>query len=116
KLNALHAALQQVSIIQSNLIETSDEIGARLLDVANEWRALLQTERDEIAAAIEAERDIPNPFVFGNPVIEANSNIFTGRQDIVREIEESILGTTQAPIMLLYGHRRMVTPIILHLL
>src|SRR5205085_5761854 len=85
----------------------SDEIGARLVDVASEWRALLQTERDEIAAAIEAERDIPNPFVFGNPVIEANSNILTARQDIVREIEESILGTNQAPTLLLHGQRRM---------
>jgi AAA+ ATPase superfamily predicted ATPase len=45
--------------------------------------------------------------VLGNPVTERDANVFSGRRDIVRQIEESVLGASNAPTLLLYGPRRM---------
>lgn len=52
-------------------------------------------------------REIPNPFVFGNPVGEGHANVFTGRRDLVRLVEASLLGAAHPPTLLLYGARRM---------
>ena len=51
--------------------------------------------------------DIPNHFVYGNPISESNSEVFTGRQDIAKQVTEYILGAVQPPTLLLYGQRRM---------
>jgi hypothetical protein len=82
-------------------------IASRLLRVANEWRSLLDAEQKIISAQATASREIPNPFVFGNPVTETETHTFAGRQDIVNKIEASILGAAQSPILLLHGPRRM---------
>jgi hypothetical protein len=52
-------------------------------------------------------RELPNPFVYGNPVMETEHNVFTGRRDVVKQIEESLLNAAQAPTLLLQGPRRM---------
>ena len=59
--------------------------------------------RDQAAVS----RDIPNPFVFGNPVGESHADVFTGRRDLVRLVEASLLGAEHPPTLLLYGARRM---------
>src|SRR5439155_10272408 len=79
----------------------------RLLRVANNWVALLEAERTVCRTQAEAAREIPNPFIFGNPVKEQQASVFSGRQDVVRQVEECILGTRQTPTLLLYGPRRM---------
>ena len=68
-----------------------------MLEAEQKWLQQLAVER----------REIPNPFVFGNPVDERNASVFAGRQDLARQIEESILGARQTPALLLHGPRRM---------
>lgn len=48
-----------------------------------------------------------NPFVFGQPIEETETNLFVGRRDIVREIEVSLLGGSAKPTLVLWGPRRM---------
>lgn len=104
--DALNAALRELAEIQTDL-PSAGRLRDFLLTAANNWRRVLEIERAKVEVQIEASRPIPNPFVVGNPVRETESNLFTGRGDIVRIIEQSLLGTTQAPTLLLYGARRM---------
>ncbi|MFL6209922.1 MAG: ATP-binding protein [Pyrinomonadaceae bacterium] len=104
---ALAQAVAETEALQSSLIVARGRYAPRLLRVANEWRRLLDTESEKAKALAAATREIPNPFVFGNPVMETEQNVFTGRRDIVRQIEASVLGTTQTPTLLLHGPRRM---------
>jgi len=104
---ALNWAVAEVEALQRSLIAARGKAAPRLLQVANEWSRILKAERETIEAQSKAAREIPNPFVFGNPVTETEHNVFTGRRDIVRQVEESVLGAAQAPTLLLHGPRRM---------
>jgi Mg-chelatase subunit ChlD len=54
------------------------------------------------------ERALPgpvaNPYVAGNPVI---GDLFAGREDVMRRLQELWSGVGQKPSVVLYGHRRM---------
>jgi hypothetical protein len=93
--------------LQKSLIVSRGKNAPRLLRVANRWCDLLQTELESFRARTKAERTIPNPFVFGMPVNETPNNVFTGRRDIAEQIEESLLGASHTPMLLLHGPRRM---------
>jgi hypothetical protein len=104
---ALRRALEEVDALQKSLITTRGRVAPRLLRMANEWRRLLEAEQEVVRVQREAVQEIPNPFVFGNAITETEHNVFTGRREIVRQVEDSVLGTTQAPTLLLSGPRRM---------
>ena len=104
KEEALGRAEAEVEALQRSLIAARGRSVSRLLRVANEWRRLLEAERRSLP---RATREIPNPFVFGNPVAETPHPVFTGRQDIAQRIEASLLGASQSPTLLLHGPRRM---------
>jgi hypothetical protein len=102
---ALARAVAETEALQRSLIAARGHYAPRLLREANEWRRLLDEEGEK--AKTLATREIPNPFVFGPPVAETEQNVFTGRRDIVRQIEASVLGAMQTPTLLLHGPRRM---------
>jgi hypothetical protein len=104
---ALRQALAELVGLQKSLIAARGRLAPRLLQTANEWRTLLEEEQKVFAAKITETREIPNPFAFGNALGETKDNVFVGRQDLVRKIEDSILGTRQTPTLLLQGARRM---------
>jgi len=104
---ALSLAMEEMNALQRILTTMGGKTALRLLQVVQEWTRLLEAERETIRVQEEVKREIPNPFVFGNPVSETEYNVFTGRQDIVRQLEESVLGAAQAPTLLLHGPRRM---------
>src|SRR5262249_41190707 len=79
---------------------------AHLLHVANAWDDVLQAERKRMLLHVEEAREIPNPFIFGNPVGEREDNLFVGRRDLARQIEADIVGA-HLPPLLLHGPRRM---------
>jgi uncharacterized protein len=107
KREALARAINETESLQRSLIVARGRYAPRLLQVANEWRRLLDGEIEKAKALAAARREIPNPFVFGSPVAETEQNVFTGRRDIVRQIETSVLGAQQTPTLLLHGPRRM---------
>ena len=104
---ALEAAVDNVVNLQKSLIVSRGKNAPRLLRAANLWCDLLQSELKTFRAQTKAERTIPNPFVFGQPVNETPNNVFAGRRDIAEQIEESLLGASQTPMLLLHGPRRM---------
>lgn len=104
---ALGHALADLGELQHGLVASGGRYAPRLLRVANEWRRLLEAEREKVGKSAEDAREVPNPFRFGKPVNETEHNVFTGRRDVVRQIEASVLGASEAPTLLLHGARRM---------
>jgi hypothetical protein len=107
KREALENAIHELEILQRTLRSTRGRLSSRLLNLALSWQNLLAQEHDRVLAKAKTSPEIPNPFIFGNPVAETDLNVFTGRKDIVGKIEESILGAIHAPTLLLHGARRM---------
>lgn len=100
------------------LCEGADDLGRRLaledgpvprmlLAVTRAWREVALARLDEITAADKAAGFVHNPFVFGQPIEETETNLFVGRRDVVREIEVSLLGGSAKPTLVLWGPRRM---------
>lgn len=84
-----------------------DSISRMLVRVAAKWRAVAEAALQEMG---EEEADagyIHNPFIFGQPIEETETNLFVGRRDTVKEIEISLLGGEQKPALVLWGPRRM---------
>lgn len=78
-----------------------------LLVVTRSWRGVAEAELAKMGEAEKAAGFVHNPFVFGQPIEETETNLFVGRRDIVREIEVSLLGGTAKPALVLWGPRRM---------
>jgi hypothetical protein len=100
------------------LSEGADDLGRRLaledgpiprmlLSVTRGWRDVALAKLDEIGKAEKAAGFVHNPFVFGQPIEETETNLFVGRRDVVREIEVSLLGGAAKPTLVLWGPRRM---------
>jgi hypothetical protein len=107
KRQALKGAIEEVGALHHELVFQRGRFVPRLIHATHQWRRLLEDENRLLASRKGSDREIPNPFVFGNAVLETENNIFVGRRDIVRKIEASILNTQQAPTLLLHGARRM---------
>lgn len=104
---ALEWAVDEIKAVQFQLIADERHFARRLLRIANQWRMLLEEESANRRKLADVTREIPNPFVFGNPVMETEHNLFSGRKDIVRQLEACVLGTRQTPTLLLHGPRRI---------
>ena len=74
---------------------------------ARRWREVAEARLAEMGQAEEAAGYVYNPFVFGQPIEETDSNLFVGRRDVVREIEVNLLGSAEKPTLVLWGPRRM---------
>jgi len=78
--------------------------------IIRQWRRLVSQAGGEVGRAEEAG-PVANPYVAGNPV---TGDLFVGREDVLRRLEELWSGTGQKPSVVLYGHRRMGKSSILH--
>jgi hypothetical protein len=98
--------------------EGADDLGRRLavangpiprmlLSVTRAWRDIAVAKLDEMGKTEKAAGFVHNPFVFGQPIEETETNLFVGRRDVVREIEVSLLGGSAKPTLVLWGPRRM---------
>jgi hypothetical protein len=73
---------------------------------ARKWGQVAAARLAELGEE-EVAGHIHNPFVFGQPIEETETNLFVGRRGVVREIEVSLLGAAQKPALVLWGPRRM---------
>jgi len=78
--------------------------------IIRQWRRLVSEAGGEVGRAEEIG-PIANPYVAGNPV---TGDLFVGREDVLRRLEELWSGTGQKPSVVIYGHRRMGKSSILH--
>lgn len=78
--------------------------------IIRQWRQLVSEAGGEVGRAQDAG-PVPNPYVAGNPVV---GDLFVGREDVLRRLEELWGHPGQVPSVVLYGHRRMGKSSILH--
>jgi len=122
---AQHAAQHLTAILPHNrqralerLRDEADDLGRRLalapdpmssalVTVASQWRQVAQRLLADMGQAETDAGYVHNPYVFGQPIEETETNLFVGRRDTVREIEVSLLGAEQKPALVLWGPRRM---------
>ncbi|MFO5529134.1 MAG: AAA family ATPase, partial [Cuspidothrix sp.] len=74
-----------------------------IIDIANNWQQELLQITGEVGEIVINER-VNNPYVIGDPVM---GNLFIGREDIIRQLEELWLRGIQLQSVVIYGHRRM---------
>ncbi|MEI6777581.1 MAG: HAMP domain-containing protein [Chloroflexales bacterium] len=94
------AHIEQVAAIAHDLAVPYSTL---LHHMVNRWRPILAVEGGRLARD-EEQGPIPNPYVAGNPVY---GDLFVGREDILRRLNELWSGSEQRPSVILYGHRRM---------
>lgn len=95
----LKEALGQLQAIQQDLIRSPRREAQRFAPIALHWQELLNQAR--LSGIEEA---IPNPYVRGIP-LNIHEEVFVGRQDVMRHIEQVILSPNGRAIYL-YGQRR----------
>jgi len=74
-----------------------------LKQIIDRWQKLVREESGRVGGG-ESDRPIPNPYIAGNPV---TGDLFVGREDIMRTLQESWSASGQCPSVVLFGHRRM---------
>jgi len=83
---------------------------AILRRIIMQWRRLI-SEAGGMVGRAALPGPVANPYVAGNPV---EGDLFVGREDVLRRLEELWAGDGQRPSVVLYGHRRMGKSSILH--
>ncbi|MEO1400858.1 MAG: ATP-binding protein [Cyanobacteria bacterium J06635_1] len=100
---ALNRALGELT----NLLKESDHIPQAerglIIKIAEAWREKLLAIATDVGDVTHIE-PVQNPYVAGDPV---EGNLFTGRKDILQQLEELWLMGNQLQSVVLYGHRRM---------
>jgi len=92
--------------LQSELARDGrDRLAVRYQSVARQWHKVVTDHIAELDHLSLANGQIPNPYIVGVPLTR-RQEIFVGRTDIARYVED-ILRTGDHPPVLLYGPRRM---------
>lgn len=78
----------------------------RLHEILSTWQWLAEKERQHLERMLETSGQIVNPYNPG-PILELGTNLFVGRRDLVRQLEEALGRGNRRPTFFLYGERRM---------
>jgi hypothetical protein len=100
---ALNRALGEITKILDNTDTLPQAERSLIVDIAQTWqKALLQVAGE--VGEISITKPVSNPYVVGDPV---EGNLFVGREDVLRQLEELWVMGHQLQSVVLYGHRRM---------
>jgi hypothetical protein len=100
---ALGRALGELTEILENANTLPQAEQSLIVDIAKTWqKALLQVAGE--VGEISITKPVTNPYVVGDPV---EGNLFVGREDVLRQLEELWVMGHQLQSVVLYGHRRM---------
>lgn len=102
---ALVAVEERLDNLLRELTRSDEAYATRFYPIANQWRQIVHTHVDSLAAAVELRQEIDSPYVIGIP-LTAQQEIFVGRTEISARIEQLLLDRRHPPL-LLYGQRRM---------
>ena len=100
---ALNRALGELKNIvnkRENLPQAERDL---IVDIAENWQEILLPIAGQVGE-ISITKPVGNPYVIGDPVY---GNLFVGREDIMRQLEELWVFRYQLQSVLIFGHRRM---------
>ncbi|QIR39301.1 ATP-binding protein [Tolypothrix sp. PCC 7910] len=100
---ALNRALGELTNIlnQSETLPQAER--GLVVDIAQNWKERLLQIAGEVGE-VTITKPVVNPYTVGDPV---QGNLFVGREDIIRQLEELWVMGHQLQSVVLYGHRRM---------
>ena len=109
KLRNLNVLSNDVDKFKKMLIATKGSVGHKFFSVAEKWSQIITEENNKfIELRKDTSEEIPNPYIFGNPVRpDDKSRLFVGRRDIIEDIESNLSNVSQKPTLFLYGRRRV---------
>ena len=96
--------------LKKSLIATKGPVGVKFLSLAETWLQIVEEEKKQFTKSNEDNfEEIPNPYIFGNPVkVDDSSRLFVGRKDVVDLIKSNLTSNiSQKPSLFLYGRRRV---------
>ncbi|NET44511.1 ATP-binding protein [Okeania sp. SIO2B3] len=100
---ALARAIGKLKEILDNADALPQAERGLIVDIAQTWQKALETIANNVGD-ISITKPVKNPYVIGDPV---ESDLFVGREDIMRELEELWVMNSHKQSVVLYGHRRM---------
>jgi hypothetical protein len=101
--SALNRALGELTTILNTAHTLPKAEQGLIIDIAENWRQQLLQIAGEVGEVV-INKPVNNPYVIGDPVM---GNLFVGREDIIRQLEELWLRSHQLQSVVIYGHRRM---------
>ncbi|HMQ53090.1 MAG TPA: cyclic nucleotide-binding domain-containing protein [Anaerolineae bacterium] len=111
QLAALARATDRLDDLTEYLVEHVGKQEATILEgIIHQWRRLISGTGAEVGAS-DTRSLVANPYVAGNPV---TGDLFVGREDILRRLNELWGKEGHLPSVVIYGHRRMGKTSILH--
>ena len=102
---ALNAVADRLNKQLENFNRTKNKYASFFYPFAKRWLEIINNYVEELATAVEKNKEIDNPYIIGVP-LTLEQEIFTGRDDIGLRIEQ-LLRDRRRPPLLLYGQRRM---------
>ncbi|PPJ64584.1 AAA family ATPase, partial [Cuspidothrix issatschenkoi] len=101
--SALNRALGELTTILNTADTLPKAEQGLIIDIAHNWQRQLLQIAGEVGETL-ITKSVNNPYVIGDPVM---GNLFIGREDIMRRLEELWLRGIQLQSVVIYGHRRM---------
>jgi hypothetical protein len=101
--SALNRALGELTTILNTADTLPKAEQGLIIDIAENWQQELLQIAGEVGKVV-IDKPVNNPYVIGDPVM---GNLFIGREDIIRQLEELWLRGIQLQSVVIYGHRRM---------
>ncbi|HBW57207.1 MAG TPA: ATPase, partial [Oscillatoriales bacterium UBA8482] len=99
----LNRALGEIQSILNQSETLPEAERGLIIDIAQNWQSALLGITEEVGNISITEKVI-NPYIIGDPVIGKQ---FIGREDIIKQLEEFWVSTSQLQSVVLFGHRRM---------
>jgi Cdc6-like AAA superfamily ATPase len=100
---ALNRALGELTDILDRADTLPQSERGLIVDIAQTWQKALERIAKEVGKT-SITKPVSNPYVVGDPV---EGNLFVGREDVLRQLEELWVMGHQLQSVVLYGHRRM---------
>ncbi|MDD1413333.1 ATP-binding protein [Dolichospermum sp. ST_con] len=101
--SALNRALGELTTILNTANTLPKAEKELIIDIAQNWQQRLLQIAGEVGEIVII-KPVNNPYVIGDPVM---GNLFIGREDIIKQLEELWLRGIQLQSVVIYGHRRM---------
>lgn len=102
---ALTATADRLDGLVRELTRSNEAYAQRFRPIAAHWQQLIGDHIHALKTAVAQQQAIDDPYVIGVP-LTAQQEIFVGRRDVSRRIEQLLLDR-RGPPLLLYGQRRM---------
>ena len=110
KLQKLNNVERDIIELKKSLIAIKGPVGIKFLSLAEKWLQIVEEENKQFTRTnVDSFEEIPNPYIFGNPVkVDDSSRLFVGRKDVVDLIKSNLTSNiSQKPSLFLYGRRRV---------